>query len=138
MIELRPPKHHKMCSACNASPSPDRFCDLTTVQIDGQVFALCHDCAHELIEKLLERYYALWGQALMFSDAVEAEREACCRDVCFLCAGINPNYGPATYTSPSSDLPHSWQHPDTRTENPWDAVPCLAAAIRARGSQEGK
>jgi hypothetical protein len=75
VIELRPVGPR--CSVCKAMPSQDRFCDLVQVSLGGLEFTLCHDCAYELIEKLLGRYYALWGQALMFSDAVDAEREAC-------------------------------------------------------------
>jgi hypothetical protein len=82
--------------------------------------------------------HAVWGSRI--TEAVAAEREACCRDVCGQCAGINPTYGPAIFEQPPlGTMPPFWQHPNVVTGNPWDAVPCHAAAIRTRvgGSDRG-
>ena len=71
--------------------------------------------------------------------AVAAEREACCAAICGLCAGINPLYGPAEYAQrPSLGNRWFWEHPFVEDEKEGRepglrAVPCQAAAIRARG-----
>jgi len=71
------------------------------------------------------------------AEAVAAEREACCAAMCGLCAGINPDYGPAVYEAPPlGTMPPFWQHPHISTGNPWEAVPCHAAAIRDRTGEK--
>lgn len=78
MIWVLPPIVN-FCTACKAKPTEDHFCDLVTISVDGRAFTICHDCAHELIGRLIGRYYPLWGQAVMNADAVDAENEACAR-----------------------------------------------------------
>ena len=82
-------------------------------------------------DETLRSAYRMCEQRI--AEAVAAEREACCAAMCGLCAGINPDYGPAVYEAPPlGTMPPFWQHPHISTGNPWEAVPCHAADIRAR------
>ena len=67
-------------------------------------------------------------------QAIEAEREQCCRDVCGQCEAHANNERGATA---AELLGGFWMHP-ALSEDLWYPVPCDASAIRERAaSQEG-
>lgn len=72
-VHLLPAPPSGMCVCCGVQPSPDRFCDLTMVDVGVAKFQICHDCALELVEALLGRYYALWGLTLADGTAILSE-----------------------------------------------------------------
>lgn len=67
-ITLSIPDELDRCRSCGAKPiEGKKFCDLVLLDIglSSKIeFPLCHDCALELVEALLGRYYALWGLVL--------------------------------------------------------------------------
>ena len=74
MIKKFIPSDTAKCRLCT---HPYEVPDLIGIWLNGEPLVICAPHALELVELLIDRYYPVWGQALMNADAVEAEREAC-------------------------------------------------------------
>jgi len=56
------------CALCGTQDRPFSFLDLAELHFPLQSLTICHDCADQLVDLLLDRFYALWGHARWYAD----------------------------------------------------------------------
>lgn len=67
------PSSRDGCLSCNAKDGdPNTFVDLVGIKIGTLQLALCQDCSLALVETLLGRYYAIWGNGPLYDQVKKA------------------------------------------------------------------
>lgn len=74
MIIKFPPAEGAKCVCCK---KPWAYNDLVGLFLGSELIVLCNSHALELVKLLIDRFYPVWGKALLDADTAEAEREAC-------------------------------------------------------------
>lgn len=77
---------------------------------------------------------------VLMRDAILAEREECCKDICDLCARNIPavRLGGMTVTHRSSEGCGVWGHKLTAENGETVSLPCEAQMIRGRAENKNK